>query len=348
MDIYFFQAKCGDAARVEFQGNDGKIHNVFIDSGFGDTYRHILKQMIEDVGKIDLWIISHIHDDHIGGILAFLNAVKAKLINQKVKTWWYNPPRLIAGAAKNVKSIHQGDRLFNYLKENNKLMLSPITSELKSIDLYGLKITVLSPDINGLNKLRAKYQKVSQLTLEHEEPFPIDYKALKKTDYDLKLIDFDPGKFDPDENIDNGSSIAVLTELDGKRILWLADAHSKVVIQTIKNMGYSKQRPIHCDLVKVTHHGSKGNNSAELYELVKCTKYIFSVNGDNIHKLPDKHCFASILINNGRDYKEEYQFYFTYDNATLKSIFDVDGKGVFEKFNFKVFYNNNKFIKIKI
>lgn len=51
-------------------------------------------------------------------------------------------------------------------------------------------------------------------------------------------------------------------------------------------MGFNKENKIVCDWVKVTHHGSKGNNSDSLYDLIKSENYLFSVNGENKHNLP--------------------------------------------------------------
>jgi hypothetical protein len=41
----------------------------------------------------------------------------------------------------------------------------------------------------------------------------------------------------------------------------------------------------------------------------------------------------------------KYFFYFTYDNAVLRSIFDADGGEVFKKYNFEVKYlKDEKFL----
>ena len=79
MNVYFYQAECGDAARIHYMGTDGKMHNIFIDAGFERTFRHVLseqiKSIIESKELIDLWVVSHIHDDHIGGVLMYIKAI---------------------------------------------------------------------------------------------------------------------------------------------------------------------------------------------------------------------------------------------------------------------------------
>lgn len=95
---------------------------------------------------------------------------------------------------------------------------------------------------------------------------------------------------------------------------------------------------LNCDWVKVTHHGSKGNNSDDLYDHIVCSNYLFSVDGENKHYLPNKEAIARILRNKNRNIiKQPYSFYFTYDNPTLRRIFAVDGDRVFKTLNRKTY-----------
>lgn len=355
MNVYFYKAECGDAARLRFIGSDNKPHNIFIDSGYDRTFRYVLAEEITSIHNagesIDLWIISHIHDDHIGGAIAYIDCIKDGKYTDIVSSWWYNAPRASYGSSKDhqpstislAKSIAQGDTLADYLIYKNKLTGSDITSHLPEINLFGLKIVVLSPDIRRLEQLRNKYPLGANNPFEENEISAIsDPKSLAKYDYHMPLRSFDLKKWQEDNSVENGSSISVLTEFGGKRILWLADAQPTVVLRTLQKLGYSSSNPLVCDWVKVTHHGSKGNNSSSLYELIKCDNYLISSNGENIHCLPSKECIARILSNPFRN-NSKYNLYFTYDNKTLRDIFKVDGDTVFEEFNFNVkFVSENK------
>lgn len=353
MEVFFYQAECGDAARIAYKGNDGKMHNVFIDSGYERTYSHVLKEALESAGDVDLWIVSHIHDDHIGGVTSYLTALDRKELDIPVRRWLYNTPRKrndqqpALAKISTIKSIGQGDQLSAYLGRMGLLENKDITSDTQAIDLFGLKINVLSPSARKLADLRKKY--ASPLTrLEKEEGLAVSFaKGIKTNDYMTRFADFDLNKWKEDENEDNGSSISVLTELNGVKILWLADAHPRDVVSGLKKLGYSSSNPLVCDWVKVTHHGSKGNNSNELYELIRCHRYLFSVNGENIHRLPNKDAIARILRTPHRTPEDiPYELYFTYDNPTLRSIFAVDGAEVFTAFNFRVVFSDAKWIKI--
>lgn len=354
MEIEFYQAECGDAARIRFLGNDNKHHNIFIDSGFDKTFRFVLGDKIKQLEKageqIDLWIITHIHDDHIGGVLKYLNVITSGEFNDIVKQWYYNVPRFYPFISNNYKSsiskavsICQGDTLFEYLTNNEKLADTDITSELPILDLFGLKITVLSPSIEKLNQLRNKYSIDSNNELEKSESNTIsEAKRAKENDYTIKLIDFNIENFVEDKSIENGSSISMITEYNNKKILWLGDSHPSDVIISLLKLGYSKQNQFECDWVKVAHHGSIGNNSNELYNLIKCNNYFFSANGENKHNLPFKECISRIVRNENRNINSVYNLYFTYDNETLRSIFKIDGEDIFREFNFTSNFSSSK------
>jgi len=351
MEIFFYQAECGDAARVRYTGTDGKPHNIFIDAGYERTYRHVLSSQIREIQQagehIDLWIISHIHDDHIGGVLAYQKAIIDGQTEDIVKAWYYNPPRastidgdeIVSSSISAAKSISQGDNLASYLTSKGMLPNTDITTELPDQQLFGCHMKVLSPSPAKLQQLRNKYPVAGHKMLEQNELSDVsEAKAAKGYDYHIPIEAFSLNDWEEDQSVENGSSIAVLSEFEGKRVLWLADAHPSTIVASLRQLGYSKENPLICDWVKVTHHGSKANNSDQLYELIRCNNYVMSVNGENKHYLPAKECIARILRNPNRPLDSKYHFYFTYDNETLRNIFRVDKADVYEIWNFSVHY----------
>jgi beta-lactamase superfamily II metal-dependent hydrolase len=351
MKISFFKAECGDAASIRYFGSDGKYHNIFIDSGYGRTFRFVLEDEIKEIIElgeiIDLWIISHVHDDHIGGILKYIETIKSGEYPDIVQQFFYNPPRkyrfdISADDISDASSIQQGDVLYEYLKSNNKLLDSDLVNTSIPIDLYGLKITLLSPSLEKLLALRKKYPVETNNEFEKEEEVSISEAVSGQNDYNKSFEDFDFKLWKEDSSIENGSSISFITEFENYRILWLADSHPSDILQALKRLGITKTLKIDCDLVKVSHHGSSGNNSQELYSLINCNNYIFSTNGENKHNLPSKECLAQILRVSNRDISIKYFFYFTYCNETLESIFSAESKEIFVKYNFETFFCDEK------
>ncbi|ANF52928.1 hypothetical protein A0O34_21450 [Chryseobacterium glaciei] len=348
MRVYFYNAGCGDAFRVEFQGISGKIRNILIDGGFQRTFRNILANEIKLIESkkenIDLCVITHIHDDHIGALETYVNAITASRANDIILEWWYNPPRInnlqpkLQRLSSVAQSIGQADVVTSYLQSKNALPESAIVSSIIPYELDGMNIYILSPDQKSLDKLTNKYNdpKIAIERIEDEKSSRA--VAAKSRDYHKTVEEFSFSGWTEDRNIENGSSIALLTEFMGKKILWLADAFSSIVVTSLEGLGYSKSNPLICDYVKIAHHGSLGNNSSALYEMIKCNKYILSTDGYNVHGLPSKACLVQILKNPCREKTDHYTFYMTSTDAVLETIFEIDGEEIFKKLDFEMVY----------
>lgn len=348
-ELFFYQAECGDASRIRYFGNDGKYHNIFIDAGYRRTFKNIISSHVKQIQtieeSIDLWVVSHIHDDHIGGIEQFIKQVKTGESLDTTKKWFYNRPRRTNQSTEDKKSvsapksIRQGDILAKYLESIDKTPEEDIISSIEPINLFGLKIHILTPSSEKLQKLRTKYESDPKLPLEKQEGESIsEAKRAIKDDYHIQLNDFDLSIWNEDDSVENGSSISLLTEYEGIKVLWLADAHPSDIVSKLNAMGYNSSNKIACDWVKVTHHGSKANNSDDLYSLIDCKNFLFSADGKNKHKLPTKESIARILRNEHREEDCQYNLHFTYDNEVLERIFDNEPLDIQDQLNFTVKY----------
>jgi beta-lactamase superfamily II metal-dependent hydrolase len=355
MNLTFYQSECGDAAKVSFIGNDGKQHHIFIDGGYERTFRNSIRSDVEKIMAqeevIDCWIVTHIHDDHIGGVKKYIDYIKSGEMKDIVSSWIYNAPRFenypqsLRSDVSVAKSIGQGDMVYDYLVSKGKVSAFDFTNETKSIDFHGLKIIFLTPTKEKLADLRELYNINDMRPFQNKEDDKVsDAVAATQHDYSKKVSEFNINDFKEDTNVENGSSISFIIEYNGKRILWLSDAHPSDVANTLSNSEhkYSTVNKLGCKWVKVTHHGSKANNKNELYDLIECENYLISANGENKHMLPNKEALVRILKNSFRDQTVKYKMYYTYDNTTLKNIFAVDGGKVFEQYNFETIYLNDK------
>ena len=359
MEVQFYQSGCSDAAHISFRDEQNKPYHIFIDAGFERTFRQVLNgeiQAIVSKGEtISLWIISHIHDDHIGGAISYINAVKSKLLPDIVENWWYNAPRrsplranVHCGMTSSPSSIRQGDQLSQYLTLRGDWDNLPVISGDEPFEIGGLKIIVLSPDEENLRTLQEKYNQPGVPFEMNEGRQVSEAMGAKTRDYHFKIEELVLMGFKEDTNIENGSSIAMVTDYHGFKILWLSDAHPSVVLNALIKLGHSEANPLVCDWVKISHHGSAGNNSMELYHVIHCNNYIISVNGDNSHGLPNKAALVNILSSRKQVESQQYHFYFTHDDHILRTMFLVDDIDVFERFNFRVhFTGNEKWIHVK-
>src|SRR5690606_14407471 len=93
----FLQALNGDSIFISFLENDIP-RNILIDGGIGNTYintsnikgdlHKVIDRIRNDEQFIDLLILTHFDDDHIGGILRWLN--KDKEASNLIRKVWFN------------------------------------------------------------------------------------------------------------------------------------------------------------------------------------------------------------------------------------------------------------------
>lgn len=127
----------------------------------------------------------------------------------------------------------------------------------------------------------------------------------------------------------NGSSIAFILNIEKKKMLFLADAHPDLVLESLN--GYQPEGVVFFDVIKVAHHGSSANTSKALLEKIDAKKFIISTNGDKDGH-PDKTTIARIV---GRKSNFHRQLIFNY--KTLTSQF-FDKKEWKEKYDYSINY----------
>ncbi|WP_299432139.1 MBL fold metallo-hydrolase [uncultured Aquimarina sp.] len=309
--VKFLQAYNGDSILVSFNSEKG-VKNILIDGGTGTTYskngrpgdlKKEIRRIAAEGQSIDLLIITHIDDDHIGGILRMYS--NKQFDNSLIKKVWFNSGRLISNMfedegepldrdiplnrySKLDTSVRQGATLEEYLKKGNS-WVEEIIKQGKEYTLEGCKITVLSPNEKGLKKLNNRWQTERPLSLE---------ASPKQTDYHISIEDLikSEDNFIEDNSIPNGSSIAILLTYNDCKILLLGDAHPNVITTYLKEQGFTSANPLRLDLLKLSHHASKKNTNDELLNLVDCDTFVTLTNGLK-HGLPDKVTFARIIKN---------------------------------------------------
>ena len=312
MEIKFLQAFNGDFIWISLLAS-GSQKNIIIDGGVGDTYKSSLNvkgnlfEVIERIRNngqfIDLLILTHFDDDHIGGILRWLN--KDKTAFRIIKKVWFNSGKEIAkkfdiDENKDLDieiveesddfqtSPKQGIKFENYLKDNN-LWEGTIVHQGLNYDLFGLKFKILSPNNAKLERLLSLYKKQDDY-----------FTSGSKYDFKTTLNDFISQEnesnfiFKEDVGVANGSSIAFIMEYGNKNFLFLADAHPLVIIDGLKKLGYSEVNQLSAELVKISHHGSMYNTNKELLKIVKSDNYLISSNASK-HGLPNKRTISRII-----------------------------------------------------
>ncbi|SDE34913.1 Metal-dependent hydrolase, beta-lactamase superfamily II [Mucilaginibacter pineti] len=332
MIIRFIHAGCGDAIHIRFEERPDQFRNILIDGGTekGDIYDKGLKKVLEGIAaaeneKIDLWIISHIDDDHIGGILRLLKDEETlDKLDLSQTQFWYNYAKYDYDTGIRTdqkKNVAQAIRLRDWLMSGSPVNQF-ITDAMVTLDLWGAKCSVLSPNQPMMERLLRLWSK-EELVIRQQEV--TGKKTASGNDYKTRLSDFDLTKEYIDQGEENNSSIAFALEYRGERILFSADAKAALLTAGLRRLGGGK--PVLFKYVQVPHHGSKYNISDELLQLIDCREYIITGDGFNRSSLPNKYTLAKILCANTG---QEVIFHLTEKNALTNSIFNVDKESTFD------------------
>lgn len=317
MKIKILKAFKGDSILLSFSDSEKLGRNILIDGGTGSTYfenttrkNGDLYDLIETIKsndqKIDLLILTHIDDDHIGGILKWFS--KDKAAYELIDKVWFNSGKTIAKYFQseenkelelsleifedNFTSVKQGKVFEDYIEEN-KIWDKKLILKGNNEEVNGAKIKILSPTNKKLEKLLTEFKK----------PKHNYFTGGAESDWNISLSDFiieensKEYKFDEDDSVPNGSSIAFILTFNEKNYVFLGDSHPTDIIESLTDLGFSKEHPLISELLKVSHHGSCRNTNKELLEIIKTDNYIINSDGTS-DNLPNKRTFARIVNEN--------------------------------------------------
>ncbi len=292
------QAEFGDCMILETSDSDGTMRNILIDGGPATIYDEHLKMELDAIshegGKLDLVVLSHVDADHIVGLLdLFSDLLQNPFIS--IDKLWHNSfdkafggqgevvPRLhsvvqeagmqgvqLANAEEvSIQSINQGNRLRIRAQQLN-IPINPdiqggllkATSKPYRLKIGGITLTVVGPTTTNLNALKKEWIKW------------LDKQELAMATADMETFAM------ADESIPNLSSICLLAEAEGRRILLTGDARGDHILQGLKLCKLLQpDGTMEVDVFKVPHHGSDRNVTLDFFRKIKAKTYVISANG---------------------------------------------------------------------
>ncbi len=308
ISVRLLRANHGDCILVSHISAEGTF-NLLIDGGNPATFKYgprlrydgdlciILDKIKAENQAIDLVIITHIDDDHIGGLLRAFEA--PGYLQEMVKSVWYNSSKnitdyfdhpeipdndVILQNESSETSVQQG-KDFEALLEEIGCEQIPIVIAGQVITKGPFKFTILSPNESNLQQLLRVWPYEGETS----------ETSGTTTDHSLSLKEiWDSDEFREDASFMNGSSIAFIAEADGKSMLLLGDAHDKTIVESLQSLGFCSESKLNVDVVKISHHGSKYNTSTNFLAMINTGRYLISTDGSH-HGLPDKRTIARIL-----------------------------------------------------
>ncbi len=304
----------------------------------------------EDSLPVDLLMVSHVDDDHIQGILDLTKELlEAKRERRpqlvQVLSFWHNsfddiighkPEELtaafrsqfgsaaVSGELPADATIDLGDEAGELTEEvivdNLKVLASIEQGYQLRIDAEGLdfprnpefdgKLIIATKDAESIDMGRGlKFIVAGPMTREVE--------ALRKK-HDKWLRELKAkGKSPPealaayvDESVPNLSSLVLVAEAEGKRILLTGDARGDKIIAGLQLVGLldpGVDSTMHVDVLKVPHHGSSNNLERGFFERITADHYVFS--GDGEHGNPEREALEMLFAARG---SAEFTVHLTY------------------------------------
>jgi len=333
LNIKILKAGSGDSILISYLNNSG-LKYILVDGGVGAIYQKEIKEIMKSIPQLDLVIVTHIDKDHIGGINKLLSSNDAL----KIKEVCFNSADLIRKNNSNLISISDGINLVEHL-ENKNIKINKKPQVIGSQYLNeNISIEFLSPSRESLLYLEKEWSKVKE-----EQDTQISSLSQKIDERNLTLIatdKFEEVKYEND--VANWTSLAFEIKYKNIKTLFLGDAKDSIIINTLKNKGYSEDKKYEVDYIKLSHHGSKYNTSQNFLSLVKCNHFIFSTNGT--HQKPHIETIARILCNKTRDIEQKVYLYFNYpkEQYTSKKVRLLTDEEE-QKYNCECIYEKNIF-----
>ncbi len=388
--IKTYKAKSGDAFLLSF-GEDQDV-NIMIDMGYMSTYIDYINNDLIDLKKrgkqLDLMVITHVDSDHIKGAITFLKRNKGTFEIIPVREVWHNSYRHLQFSKEKGNALpkEEGQILRDIINQNrsefNEDGISDVSAKdgtsfaallyqydynwnssfnnqaIKSINsksVSGLKITIISPNIEKLEILAKVWEKylystkynfviskdklfddAFELFIQNENENKAEIsnssgeKKEKYTEDDI--IRLSQQNKESDSSKTNGSSMAFIIQYLNKRLLFLGDAHEDLIYSSLLKLKDNGEE-LKFDIIKVSHHGSVNNSSKRLFDLVESSKYIISTDGENGDH--PSHITLAKIISKKTDYIKEI-----YINHTIEHLSLFENSVLKEKFKYNIIVTN--------
>jgi beta-lactamase superfamily II metal-dependent hydrolase len=299
------QAGFGDCLLIQCPAETGSRH-ILVDGGPTGTYRATLRSTLRRLaqrgGDVDLAVLSHIDNDHILGLLDYFGELarakgRGRATLPEVRAIWHNSFSLAAGGrdvapmarrilkqsrtaaplrrlAGIVSGVAEGDALTALAGElglhvNPRFANGQVLAEAtKPVTLGEATIHVTGPSRPILNKLREEWLDWQR---RHADAAANPRAAVAA-----------------DRSVPNLSSITMLVEWKGRRLLLTGDARGDQIIEGLGAVGLMTDGTFHVSVLKMPHHGSARNASPAFLRTITADRYVFSANGR--YGNPDLEC----------------------------------------------------------
>lgn len=319
LEIHMLPAREGDALWVSW--GDGRIdHRLIVDMGTqatGVELRQRIEAFPESQRNFELLVITHVDRDHIGGALTCL-AEAEPLEGLRISDVWFNGWSHLDGKSTRVGGVAprgeleawgptHGERFSSWLngqRWNGEFSGGPVCHfrgerPVTKALAGGVEVTVLGPTANRLSEFRPVWKEEIQNALTNERSRQLmpnleffGRESPPRLESRIDLDDLAESDIKKDTSKANGSSIALVIEYEGKRILLAGDAYPQDLVESL--VEWKGQLPVDFHAVKLSHHGSAKSLTDQFVRAVRTSHWLFSTDGTR-YGHPDAAAVARVL-----------------------------------------------------
>lgn len=180
-----------------------------------------------------------------------------------VKTSYFVVSNFVISTEVSYSNITTGVRIIGVNIEDSIVVHCNIISNNKDSYIENDNLTIrVGPTEKNLENLRKKWIKWLE---KHED------KISEEDPYFVTMSD---------SSIPNLSSIMLLIEADGKKLLFTGDGRGDYLLEGLEKLNLlDEEGKFHVDILKVPHHGSDLNVTKKFFKTVTADMYVISANG---------------------------------------------------------------------
>jgi beta-lactamase superfamily II metal-dependent hydrolase len=246
--------KSGDAITGRFIGSDGREKVFVIDAGFHATGEAVVNHITKyyNTTHVDLALSTHADGDHINGMPVVIDELTVD------ELFIHQPREHVGSEVADFANIEAVDTLINVAHDRGTRVSNPFTGE----ERLGGHLLLLGPDKDFYEVLLAEHLrevrtggKAMSLSQVRSGARNLLASALAMLPFEEALTDL--GVTSPR----NEMSVITLLTVDGKRMLFTADAGQRALSRVITDYEL-RIGPFACNpltLLQAPHHGSRRN-----------------------------------------------------------------------------------------
>jgi hypothetical protein len=313
LHLVAIQARHGDCLVLEHR-RGSRVRRYLIDGGPEDTYRDHLERYLREAaaagGDLEAVVLSHVHNDHIVGLLDLLAEVRRRRDTGEtplvgIGGVWHNSFSLVPGnhdgpsrgrdaglgprvaqvldaarstaSASGVAAPRAAAAIAGYaegdaLRRAAIALDLPLNAPFPNAEIVADTAPVIEADGLRLRFVGPSQRTLAELRREWEE-------WLREHAGDV--LDGDPeAAAAADRSVPNLSSVSMLVTLGQRSALLTGDGLGKDLLRNMEALGMvGAGGTLHVDVLKLPHHGSIRNSDRRFLERVTADRYVISADG---------------------------------------------------------------------